>query len=105
MKRSIAAAIAAALLVALAAVCCAGCTHGEWNDGSYDLSLPDIGKITATSGVSEEGWYLVFEDEFDKGDTNSSNLQSALNASTNFGEVYKEKYPEYYRHDDKEDAP
>ena len=80
MKRSIAAAIAAALLVALAAVCCAGCTHGEWNDGSYDLSLPDIGKITATSGVSEEGWYLVFEDEFDKGDTNSSNLQSALNA-------------------------
>ena len=96
MKRSIAVAIAAALLVALAAVCCAGCTHGEWNDGSYDLSLPDIGTITATSGVSEEGWYLVFEDEFDKGDTNNSDLQSALNASTNFGEVYKEKYPEEY---------
>ena len=92
MKKTAIVAIAAALLIAVTALCFAGCTE-EWNDGSYDLSLPEPEKITATSGVDEDGWYLVFEDEFE-GNSEGSDLEDALNASTVFGEVYKQKNPE-----------
>ena len=95
MKRKIMVLIAAVCLAAVISVTFAACARGEWNDGSYDLSLPDFSAVTADSGVGEDGWYLVFEDEF-KGDSESSGLQSALNASTVFGEVYKRKNPDLF---------
>ena len=70
-----------AAAVCIAAVMCAAfaaCADKNWNDGSYDLSLPDFEKITANSSVSEDGWYLVFEDDFDKGDSANTDLQSAM---------------------------
>ena len=100
MKKTALVAIAAALLIAVTALCFAGCTE-EWNDGSYDLSLPEPEKITATSGVDEDGWYLVFEDEFE-GNSEGSDLEDALNASTVFGEVYKQKNPEDFERQSKE---
>lgn len=84
--------IAAVCLAVVISVTFAACADEEWNDGSYDLSLPDFSAVTVDSGVGEDGWYLVFEDEFN-GDSESSGLQSALNASTVSGEVYKQKNP------------
>ena len=92
--------IAAVCLAAVISVTFAACAREEWNDGSYDLSLPDFSAVTAVSGVSEDGWYLVFEDDFNNGDSESSGLQSALNASTVFGEVYyKQKNPGFFNED------
>ena len=95
MKRKIMVLIAAVCLAAVISVTFAACADEEWNDGSYDLSLPDFSAVTAGSGVSEDGWYLVFEDDFN-GDSESAGLQSALNASTVFGGVYKRKNPDLF---------
>lgn len=99
MKRKLFLLAAAVCIAAVMCAAFAACADKNWNDGSYDLSLPDFEKITANSGVSEDGWYLVFEDDFDKGDSANTDLQSALNASTVFGEVYKDKNPEFFNAD------
>ena len=67
MKRKLFLLAAAVCIAAVMCAAFAACADKNWNDGSYDLSLPDFEKITANSGVSEDGWYLVFEDDFDKG--------------------------------------
>ena len=53
--------IAAVCLAAVISVTFAACAREEWNDGSYDLSLPDFSAVTAGSGVSEDGWYRTSE--------------------------------------------
>lgn len=97
MGRRAVAVIAAVCLIAVMGVCLVSCSEEEWNDGSYDLSLPDF--LTAQdfdkTDVSGDGWYMVFEDDFD-GDSSSSSLVEALNASTSFGEVFKSKNPELF---------
>lgn len=74
MKKIISALLAGAVAVAGCAAL-AGCSNAEssdntWKDAGYDLSLPVLG---------QDGWYMVFEDEFE-GD--------ALNQNIQFGERY-----------------
>ena len=85
---------AAALLIAAVGIVFTACAEEEWNDGSYDLTLPDFSQIG--NGVSEDGWYLVFEDEFE-GSSHGADIESALNASTVFGDVYKAKNPSLFQ--------
>lgn len=74
MKKIIAliAVIATVVTVALSFTSCSKKQDNSWkNDNKYDLSIPTL---------NEDGWYLVFEDDFD-GD--------GINQNIKFGENYK----------------
>lgn len=58
------------LVVATIPLSFAACSEKDWRDPAYDLSLPVLG---------EDGWYLVFEDDFDG---------TTLNEGIIFGENY-----------------
>lgn len=47
-----------------------GCKNQSWDPSQFDTSLPELGK---------DGWYMVFEDNFDS---------AALNQNINFGDSY-----------------
>lgn len=66
MKRFICVCIAIA--VTLSMVCLSGCS--SWKKKGYDLSVPVLG---------QDGWYMVFEDDFEG---------TALNENIKFGENY-----------------
>ena len=63
---------ATAFLLACAMLCsCSAEKQDEsWRDAGYDLSLPQLG---------QDGWYLVFEDNF---------VGDELNEDITFGENY-----------------
>ncbi len=64
MKRGIKAASAALACVFVFTVLCSCSLSGEdesWKDAGYDLSVPELG---------QDGWYLVFEDNFDGDELN-----------------------------------
>ncbi len=72
MKKYICLLLAGAM--ALSVLCLSGCTKKQdesWKNKGYDLSVPTL---------NEDGWYLVFEDEFDG---------KELNEGIKFGEKYK----------------
>ncbi len=65
-------ALSICVIIALtAAFSLVGCKEEDWRKDAYDLSLPVLG---------EDGWYMVFEDNFDG---------TSLNENITFGENYE----------------
>lgn len=69
MKRLFAACICV-LIVLSACLCFVSCNNETWDASKFDTSLPQLG---------QDGWYMVFEDNFDG---------NALNQNIIFGENY-----------------
>lgn len=70
MKRKISLVLTIAVLVLLMLPACAKKDSDDWKNKGYDLSVPVVG---------ENGWYMVFEDDFNG---------TALNEGISFGENY-----------------
>lgn len=83
-KRTAIAVICLLLTVAVVTACLTACSNETWDPTKFDLSLPDF---TQEDVVSENGWYLVMQDDFNG---------SALNESTVFGARFRQDNPDLF---------